>query len=162
VPSADHARAFYREVAVSEEIYGLEFDDGDGTPLWPLTGDRNARPFWSSFRRVNEMLEGPLARKRLRIVAYTWHGFTTGIAPDLEAEGVLVGVNWHGPRAKGYNMKPADVVAAVETRRAEGVSLPPERPPVNPADAFGDESGEYILDVDDADHDAESDNTQTR
>lgn len=129
MPSADHARAFYLEVAVSEEVYGLEYDDReDGVPLWPLGEDRLARPFWSSPRRVREMLDGPLARKRLRIVAYTWHGFIEGIMPELEAEDILVGVNWHGRRAKGYNMPVHDVVAAVEAARADHAPKDGPRP----------------------------------
>ncbi|MEM7755436.1 MAG: DUF2750 domain-containing protein [Planctomycetota bacterium] len=119
MPASDHAEAFYREVAVSQEVYTLEYDDGDGVPLWPLDQGRKARPFWSSARRIREMLDGPLAKKRLRIAAFTWHGFVEGIAPDLEAESILVGVNWHGPRARGYNVPVNRVIAAVDVQSAD-------------------------------------------
>ncbi|MEM1184877.1 MAG: DUF2750 domain-containing protein [Planctomycetota bacterium] len=145
MPSAEQAKAFYIEVAVSEEVYGLEFDDGEGLPLWPLAEGRKSRPFWSSYTRVKEMLDGPLARKRLRIAAYTWHGFVEGLVPELEAEGILVGVNWHGPKAQGYNMAPSNVIAIVEEERAKHAA-PEDRPSSTGTDIFVDESGEYAVD----------------
>ena len=128
MPPADHAQTFVVEVAVSGELFGLEFDEGGDPPLWPFDTDRQARPFWSSHRRAAEMLAGPLASGRLRVAVYTWEAFESAIAPALQDRGVLVGLNWSGAQARGYNRTAAEVIAAVNAERARhpGLDQPSE------------------------------------
>lgn len=121
VSVSNHAEAFYREVFASGELFGVEHEE-TGPVVWHLAGDVHARPFWSARSRAVRMLDGPLRRKGLVIQVMTWPEFVGSVVPSMEAEGLLVGVNWAGMRARGYNLEPRAVVEAVEQlrRRAAG------------------------------------------
>jgi len=116
VSSSIHAGAFYREVLASGEVFGVEHEE-DGPVVWHLAGNVHARPFWSARSRAVRMLEGPLKRPGLVIVREAWPEFVRATVPRMEAQDLLVGVNWSGMRARGYNLPPRDVVAAVEAVR---------------------------------------------
>ena len=47
-------------------------------------------------------------------VEIEWTTFCERWVPGLEKDGLLVGVNWSGDRATGFDVKPRDVVANVE------------------------------------------------
>lgn len=120
--SSIHADAFYREIIASGELFGVEHEF-DGPVTWHLAGGTHARPFWSSRSRAVRMLDGPMRRAGLVIVPHVWEEFRGEIAPAMAAEGLLVGVNWWGFRARGYNLEPGVVVRALEeamNRRSAG------------------------------------------
>ncbi|MBZ0173042.1 MAG: DUF2750 domain-containing protein [Phycisphaerales bacterium] len=117
--SSVHADAFYREVIASGELFAVEHEE-DGPLEWHLAGGTHARPFWSSRSRAVRMLDGPLRRRGLVIVPHTWHEFCSTIAPGMRSAGQLVGLNWHGSRARGYNLGPETVMQTVESLRAVG------------------------------------------
>lgn len=60
------------------------------------------------------MLDGPLAGPGLVIAPHSWEEFRTALLPEIASAGLLVGINWSGPRARGYNLLPDDVIARVE------------------------------------------------
>ncbi|USN98482.1 MAG: DUF2750 domain-containing protein [Phycisphaeraceae bacterium] len=114
--SSVHADAFYREVIASGELFTVEHEE-DGPIEWHLAGGIHARPFWSARSRAVRMLQGPLRRRGLVIVPVIWHEFCSRIVPEMRSAGQLVGLNWHGARARGYNLDPDAVVQAVESMR---------------------------------------------
>ena len=79
------------------------------------------------------MLEGPLAGPGLVIARHTWAEFCDELVPGINRAGLLVGLNWSGPRARGYNIPPADVIARVDAcRNADApVAAEPEDTPEN-------------------------------
>ena len=113
VSASLQANAFCREVLASGEVFLIEHELR-GSVTWPLADDRHACPVWSSRRRIVAMLEGPLARPGLVISRHSWDEFRDEITPRLAADGLLVGLNWSGPRARGYNLEPSDAIARVE------------------------------------------------
>ena len=133
--SSQQANAFCREVIASGEVFVVEHEQF-GPVTWPLAGHQHARPVWSSRRRVVRMLEGPLAAPGLVVVSHSWDEFCAEIVPETEREGLLIGLNWSGPRARGYNLAPSDVVARVDAVRAEPASdAPPPEPGLDDEDA---------------------------
>ena len=122
--ASEQANAFCREVLASGEVFLIEHDLR-GPISWPLASHQHARPVWSSYRRVEFMLNGPLAGPGLVIAPHSWSEFCSNILPAIAEAGVLIGLNWSGPRARGYNLEPADVLTRVETY-ATSVNLPPE------------------------------------
>ena len=50
----------------------------------------------------------------------SWEAFVEEWAPGLESDGLLVGINWSGPHATGYDMTSADLVRNVEAVANEG------------------------------------------
>ena len=112
--ASEQANAFCREVLASGEVFLIEHELR-GPATWPLAASQHARPVWSSRRRIRAMLDGPLAGPGLVIAPHTWEEFRDVLLPGIAEAGLLVGLNWSGPRARGYNLDPADVVARVES-----------------------------------------------
>lgn len=131
--SSEQANAFYRDVIASGEVFLVEHETR-GSVTWRLAGSQHARPVWSSRRRAVRMLEGPLAKPGLVIVRHSWDEFRDSIAPAIEREGILVGLNWAGRKARGYNIPPSDVVARIEAAR-HTQQRPKPGPPEHETDA---------------------------
>lgn len=130
--ASEQANAFCREVLVSGEVFMIEHET-EGVLTFHLAGDQHARPVWSSRSRLVRMLEGPLAGPGRVIVRHAWREFVHHVLPRAERDGVLIGLNWAGPRARGYNLTPAGVLERVETART--VSRPlPETPSTGTSD----------------------------
>jgi len=70
-------------------------------------------PFWSSRARVEKIIKTVPAYRAFRPLELSWAEFTTDWAQDLAQDGLLVGVNWSGPHARGYDLRPDEVVRNV-------------------------------------------------
>lgn len=114
--SASQAAAFYRDVAKSGRVWTIKDDGGYPAPLKP-SGQR-AQPFWSSASRVRRIISGVPAYGGFEPVELTWREFCEKWVPMLQESGLLVGVNWSGKRAVGYDLDPGDVVECVEAARS--------------------------------------------
>jgi hypothetical protein len=111
--SALQAAAFYRDVARQGFLYTIR-DEG-GYPA-PLRGDgRRAQPFWSSETRIARVARACPEYAAFAPERVPWDHFVEVRVPDLEKDGVLIGVNWSGPTASGYDLEPREVVANVES-----------------------------------------------
>jgi hypothetical protein len=110
--AASHARAFYRQVALEKRVWTIRDDGGIPTPK----GDEGKRvmPFWSSIARAERIIKTVPAYKGFRPQEISWAEFRTAWLQGLEKDGLLVGVNWSGPRAKGYDVPPETVRESVE------------------------------------------------
>lgn len=110
----ENAKAFYREVASSHEVWTVVHEDNRGPdPAWPAARGMTIRPFWSSPTRAKKMITGPFSGRGFHLIEVQWDEFRSRIAPAMERDNQLVGVNWSGPRAKGYNIPPTDVIRFV-------------------------------------------------
>jgi hypothetical protein len=74
---------------------------------------RRSMPFWSSKARVQKVIKTVPAYKGFTPIGFTWDDFVAQWVPDLKRDGYLVGVNWSGAHALGYDLEPDDVVANV-------------------------------------------------
>ena len=111
--SGSQAWAFYRQVAASRLIRTVR--DNNGFPA-PKNGyGKRAMPFWSSLSRVEKVVREVPAYEGFAPVEIPWDDFRTKWAPGLVRDGLLVGVNWSGERATGFDVDPASVVRSVET-----------------------------------------------
>jgi len=109
--AASQAAAFYRDVAKHRVVWTLR-DDG-GFPAPKLPSGQRAQPFWSSRSRVERIIAAAPAYRGFTPFAISWEAFEKDWLPGLERDGLLVGVNWSGPRARGYDMTSAEVRANV-------------------------------------------------
>jgi len=110
--AAAHATAFYREVASARRVWTVR--DAKGFPA-PVTSDgRRAQPFWSSESRARRIVESVAAYAGMEVVGIEWDVFRDRWLPGLQADGLLVGVNWSGERATGYDVEADQVRANVE------------------------------------------------
>lgn len=109
--AASQAAAFYRDVASNQKLWTVEDDVGIPAPM-TSTG-RRSMPFWSSLSRVKKVISTAPAYSGFRPRELTWSEFVGEWVGELKQDGYLVGVNWSGPRVRGYDCEPDDVVRNV-------------------------------------------------
>jgi len=102
--ASSQAWAFYREVAKKRIVWTICDDGGYPAPKTPE--GQCAQPFWSSLYRVEQIIKNVPAYSGFRAVEISWEDFCAKWAPELTKNGYLVGVNWSGKRATGYDMEP--------------------------------------------------------
>jgi hypothetical protein len=107
-----NAAAFYREIARTGVVWTIRDSEGFPSPVRP-DGVR-AMPFWSSESRVRRVISTAPAYAEFEPVKIALQDFRDRWLPGLMKDGDLVGVNWSGPRATGYDATPEDVRANVE------------------------------------------------
>lgn len=110
--SASQAWAFYREVAAIKTLWTVE--DDVGYPAPKTAEGRRAQPFWSSQSRAAKVVAEVPAYATFSPVAIPWDKFCETWVPGLTQDGLLVGVNWSGPRATGFDMEPEELKRNVQ------------------------------------------------
>lgn len=110
--SASQAAAFYRDVAKNRMMWTVEDDVGYPAPM--TSSGQRAQPFWSSKKRAEKIIAEVPAYAIFKPVEVTWDDFVNNWASDLASSGLLMGINWSGPRATGYDVEPANVLQNVE------------------------------------------------
>ena len=109
--SASQVADFYREVAATGLIWTIRDEGGFPAPL-NADGDRT-QPFWSSRSRVERIIESVAAYRGFIPVEIALHDFLERWVVGLAKDGILVGVNWTGVRATGYDIAPASVAECI-------------------------------------------------
>src|ERR1044072_8598347 len=100
--AASQAAAFYREVASSGKGWTIRDDGGYPAPFGD--GGRRAQPFWSSLSRVERVITSVPACAGFKPDEIALERFLSAWVPGLTRDGILVGVNWSGERAVGYDV----------------------------------------------------------
>lgn len=112
--SASQAQAFYQEVALNQKLWTVR--DAEGYPAPKTSSGQRSQPFWSSPSRVRKIIKTVPAYSGFVPEEITWQDFKDSWVPSLESDRILVGVNWSGPRAVGYDMEPSSVRDTIEER----------------------------------------------
>jgi hypothetical protein len=110
--SASQAWAFYCEVAVAKMLWTVE--DDVGYPAPKTAEVRRAQPFWSSQSPAAKVVAEVQAYAAFAPVAIPWDSFCETWEPDLTQDGLLVGVNWGGPIATGFDIEPDELKRSVQ------------------------------------------------
>ncbi|MFT3727256.1 MAG: DUF2750 domain-containing protein [Terricaulis sp.] len=110
--AASQAAAFYRDIAKSRSVWTVR--DSGGFPAPKTPSGRRAQPFWSSRSRVEKIIATAPAYAAFEAFEISWDEFCRAWVPGLTKDGLLVGVNWSGARALGYDIEPLDVQRNVE------------------------------------------------
>ncbi len=105
--SGAHRAAFRREAAREGLVFSIR--DGGGLPAPAATDEKRAVPFWSKATRAGRVVDQVAAYHGFEIVAVDVDKWLDGWLPMLENDGLLVGVNWAGARATGYDLTPSQV-----------------------------------------------------
>ncbi|MEZ2370353.1 DUF2750 domain-containing protein [Arthrobacter sp. RCC_34] len=106
--SAAHASAFYREVIEHQEVWTVR--DQNGFPAPEGSDGHRTMPFWSLLSRAERVITSIPAYRDFEVVSLPLERWTEDWLPGLDRDGILVGLNWSGPRATGFDV-PAQVVA---------------------------------------------------
>ncbi|TQF70134.1 DUF2750 domain-containing protein [Pseudoalteromonas luteoviolacea] len=107
--SASQAAAFYKEVGSSGKLWTCK--DAGGIPAPINSNGQRAMPFWSSLSRVQKIIDTVSDYRKFEPYELTWSVFVTDWAPGLKKDGLLVGINWSGIYATGYDLDVSDVIA---------------------------------------------------
>ena len=113
--SAAHAAAFRKEALSHGVVWGIRDAEGFPAPRNP-DGER-AMPFWSLRSRAQKVIETVPAYAGFEPVELRLKDFTSRWLPGLETDGLLVGLNWSGARATGYDCTPSELRAALTDGR---------------------------------------------
>jgi hypothetical protein len=93
--------------------------DEGGYPA-PLTHDgKRASPFWSTRSRVERVIANVPAYRGFEPIEVTLDEFRNRWLPALARDGFLVGLNWSGRRATGYDIEPETVMWRVDQLSAD-------------------------------------------
>jgi hypothetical protein len=111
--SSSQAWAFYREVAATRSLWTIRDEGGFPAPI-DFTGKRS-QPFWSSRSRVERIIKSVPAYHGFEPYEISWDDFCSKWVPGLATDGLLVGVNWSGEQATGYDIEPEQVQQCVQT-----------------------------------------------
>ncbi len=102
--SASQAAIFYRDVEKSHKLWTLK--DKDGFPAPKNKNSIRTMPFWSSKPRVELIIQKVDAYKDFEPVEVDLERFYNYWLKELKSAGQLVGINWSGKRATGYDLPP--------------------------------------------------------
>jgi len=110
--AASQAAAFYEEVARSGAVWTVK--DAGGFPAPEGELGKRAMPFWSSESRASKIVKSVAAYAGFEVVRIEWSNFEERWAAGLQRDGLLVGINWSGSAATGYDIRPDELVANVK------------------------------------------------
>lgn len=113
--SASAAAAFYRQAAENREVWAIR--DARGFPTSTNASGETAMPFWSSRSRAQLITKRVNGYKGFEPVQLGLDAFVGDWLPGLQKDGLLVGLNWSGARATGYDVPPGDVAEALAHHR---------------------------------------------
>lgn len=122
--SGAHKAAFRREATQEGRVFTIR--DAEGFPAPADDGGRRAVPFWSKPTRAQLIVKHVDAYRGFGVVPIAVDEWLSGWLAHLEHDGMLVGVNWAGDRATGYDMTPGQVLrwfAELEAETAEAPSI---------------------------------------
>jgi hypothetical protein len=98
-------------------VWTVEDDGGYPAPM--TSSGHRAQPFWSSQSRAERIIKTVAAYRGFRPSAISWTEFADKWVPGLEADGLLVGVNWSGAHATGFDLQPSRVRESVAAMMGE-------------------------------------------
>jgi hypothetical protein len=112
--SAAQADAFYKEALAAATVWTVR--DASGIPA-PDNGDgHRAMPFWSKESRAEIVLATVAAYSGFATQSVPLAEWRERWLPGLTKDGVLVGLNWSGASATGFDLPPAEVEANLAAR----------------------------------------------
>lgn len=112
--AAAHADAFVSEALATNTVWAIR--DASGFPTSTNSSGETAMPFWSMESRARRVIEGLDAYRGFEPVQLELETFTARWLAGLQNDGLMVGLNWSGERASGYDMKPADLRARLDAQ----------------------------------------------
>lgn len=120
--AASQAAAFYRDVAKNLSVWTVE--DAGGYPAPMTSSGQRAQPFWSSKSRAEKIISTVEAYAGFTPTEISWDEFCRVWVPGLTEDGLLMGVNWSGARATGYDITALEVQRNVEAVIARSLTEP--------------------------------------
>ena len=122
--SGAHRAAFRREAAQGGQVFAIR--DPAGFPAPAGDDGRRAVPFWSKPTRAQLIVKHVTAYGGFEVVPIPVEEWLSTWMTRLEHDNLLVGVNWAGAKATGYDLTPGQVLrwfAELESDVAEDTRI---------------------------------------
>ncbi|MFD5856710.1 DUF2750 domain-containing protein [Streptomyces chartreusis] len=104
--SGSQAAAFFRDVRQSRVVWLVRDDDGSPTHL-SEDGTRSL-PFWSTSARAQRAAK--IWGHGLRVESMPLDTWCERVLPDAGRDGLVIGINWSGPRLVGWSFTSVQVL----------------------------------------------------
>ncbi|MFG2767657.1 DUF2750 domain-containing protein [Streptomyces rubiginosohelvolus] len=104
--SGSQAAAFFQGVRESRVVWLVRDDDGSPTHL-SADGTRSL-PFWSTSPRAQKA--ATIWGRGLRVDSMPLDMWCGLVLPDAARDGLVIGINWSGPRLVGWSFTPGEVL----------------------------------------------------
>lgn len=78
-------------------------------------------PVWSSRSRAEKVVANVSGFRGLQVLGMPWSEFEKAQLAQLAKQGILLGVNWAGKGANGYELPPTMVAESIRGVREKGV-----------------------------------------
>ncbi|RYV02060.1 DUF2750 domain-containing protein [Shewanella sp. OPT22] len=114
--SSLNSEAFYSEISESGKLWGIRDENGIPAPKTE-TGQRSM-PFWSKKSRAEKIIHNVPAYGAFETFEISVSEFIERWLPGLENDELLVGLNWSGKNATGYDSEPNMVLKSLKLRLA--------------------------------------------
>jgi hypothetical protein len=114
--SAAQAAAFCTEVSRTGRLWTVRDSGGYPAPL--NSQGQRSQPFWSSEARVRRIIKRGPAYAGFDPEQIDLESWRERWLPGLRQNGFLVGLNWTGARAVGYDFTVAEVIARLDAAPA--------------------------------------------
>jgi uncharacterized protein DUF2750 len=110
--AAAQADRFITEVVKNGVVWAIR--DADGFPTSTNASGETAMPFWSLKSRAQKVIDELHAYRDFSPLRLSLADFIEHWLPGLEQDGLMVGLNWSGKHATGYDLSPPAVLARIE------------------------------------------------
>jgi len=107
--SGAHTAAFRREVPQEGRVWSIR--DARGFPAPRDADGTRSMPFWSKPTRAKRVVSQVEAYRDFEVVEIPMTSWLDDWLPGLDRDGLLVGVNWAGARATGFDLAPTRVAS---------------------------------------------------
>ena len=124
--SGAHRAAFRREATQEGQVFAIR--DPEGFPAPAGDDGRRAVPFWSKPTRAQLIVKHVPAYGGFEVVPIPVEEWLSTWMTRLQQDNLLVGVNWAGAKATGYDLTPEQVLhwfAELEPEVAEDTRIHP-------------------------------------
>ncbi|MBZ7922192.1 DUF2750 domain-containing protein [Ensifer adhaerens] len=102
-----HTHAFFEEVLKTGFVWAIQ--DEAGFPTSTNQSNETAMPFWSSQARAQLTIDRMPAYRSFKPHRLPLDVFVDRWLTGLEKDTIMVGINWSGAAATGFDLPPTDV-----------------------------------------------------
>lgn len=104
--------SFCCDVAKSQEIWTIEFSDGEYIK-WQNEDGTEVFPLWSSESRITKILTFVEELQGAKPVSFSYEYFCEKWVPDLLRNKVSIGPNWAGENLTGTSIDPNELIQRI-------------------------------------------------
>ncbi|EKJ88160.1 uncharacterized protein DUF2750 [Leptospira meyeri] len=100
-------KVFYAEILNNSSVWTIK--DKNGFPAPKNSEGNRSIPFWSTEKRVKNIIENVSEYSGFEAFEISLEDFMEKWIPGLKKDKLLIGINWSGEKATGYDIKPNEL-----------------------------------------------------